>query len=115
MCGGSAAVSSQFHIVALKSNCHVKSQSCSSLVSWYHLNFSFGFKKCHFRLRIRKRYLKTLGTRVINTAGKASFLKMSGISESSEELESIRVEDSNSGHVDTIQAIENNKKHPGYT
>ncbi len=39
---------------------------------------------------------------------------MSGISETSEELESIRVEESNSGHVDTIQAIENKKKHPGY-
>ena len=56
---------------------------------------------------------KTLGTRVINTEGKASFLKMSGISETFEELKSIGVEDSNSGHVETIQAIE--KKHPGYT
>ena len=52
-------LSSQFHIVPLKINCHAKFQCCNSFFSWVPLPFSFSFKKCHNHLPLWKTYLGT--------------------------------------------------------
>ena len=48
--GGSATVSSQFHIVHHKSNCCAEFKSCNSFMGWDNARFTFGFKKWHIRL-----------------------------------------------------------------